>query len=120
EKFGNPFLQFRLLPRIIKDLENLHREQPVIRMLGLLCLPNFSHPLVTRFASDGTLIVRSFGTSATSRNASLSAAPLNTELIRSPTAMSNSPHAGSNKTRSAYFALQLENVINSNSPSCRR
>ena len=36
EKFCNPFLQFRLLPGIIKNLKNFHREQPVVGMFGLL------------------------------------------------------------------------------------
>ena len=54
--------------------------------------------------------MRSFGTSATSRYASLSAGPLKTEVMRSPTAMSNAPQAGSNKIRSRYFAVQFEKL----------
>ena len=45
-----PGFELGLLICRIEDLENLHRQQPVFGMFGLLCFPNFAKPLVTRFA----------------------------------------------------------------------
>ena len=41
----------------------------------------------------------------------MSAAPLKTEAIRAPTAISKLPQAGSNKTRSPNFTWQFVKVI---------
>src|SRR6266404_2241814 len=59
EILRDPLFQFRLLLGVVEQLENLHREQPVLWMLSLLGFPNLSQTLVTHlpFANIADLLI---------------------------------------------------------------